>query len=245
MTPATGAPTPSEPAFLDHTQELMKILRPMRVDQVGALMHLSDNLAQLNFDRYQSFPAQLNDDNAKAAALAFRGDTYVGLNADTLSADDFAFAQDHLRILSGLYGILRPLDRMAAYRLEMGTKLANPRGKDLYAFWGDVLVEALNAATEGHADRTLVNLASTEYFKAVRHKKLAGPLVTPIFKEIKNGRASVVGVLAKRARGAMARYIIDNRLDSPEPLKEYAEEGYAFRPELSNASDWVFTRETA
>ncbi|CAN0606398.1 unnamed protein product, partial [Ectocarpus sp. 12 AP-2014] len=165
-----------------------------------------------NYERYQAFSKTGSPENAKPAVLAFRGDTYVGLDADSLADKDVAYAQEHLRILSGLYGLLRPLDLIQPYRLEMGTRLKNPRGTNLYSFWGDRLTEALNDAGRDSRSDILVNLASSEYFKAVRPKKLEGRLITPIFKEEKDGVAKVVGFSAKRARGMMARFIVKNRL---------------------------------
>ncbi|WP_259782823.1 peroxide stress protein YaaA [Aestuariispira ectoiniformans] len=235
--------THSQPDFLDHSEELIDVARKLTRADLGRLMKISDTLADLNYQRYQAFSQPFDLGNAKQAALAFSGDTYVGLDASSLSEEDFAFAQNHFRILSGLYGLLRPLDLMQPYRLEMGTRLQNDRGSDLYSFWGDIITNAINEALESQQDKTLINCASNEYFKAVRPKKLVGRVITPVFKEIKAGQAKVLGMFAKRARGMMARYVIENRLETPEGIKDFTTGGYQYRPDLSNDSDWVFTRE--
>lgn len=235
--------THSQPDFLDHSEELIDVARKLTRADLGRLMKISDTLADLNYQRYQAFSQPFDLGNAKQAALAFSGDTYVGLDASSLSEEDFAFAQNHFRILSGLYGLLRPLDLMQPYRLEMGTRLQNDRGSDLYSFWGDIITDAINEALESQQDKTLINCASNEYFKAVRPKKLVGRVITPVFKEIKAGQAKVLGMFAKRARGMMARYVIENRLETPEGIKDFTTGGYQYRPDLSNDSDWVFTRE--
>ncbi len=206
-------------------------------------MNLSDKLADLNFQRYQAFQPPFNLGNAKQAALAFMGDTYVGLQAATLGEDDLAYAQDHLRIISGLYGLLRPLDLIQPYRLEMGTKFPVARKPDLYGFWNGTLAPALDAATEGHADATIVNLASNEYIKAIDKKKLKSPVITAVFKEIKDGQTRVIGMFAKQARGMMARHMIENRVDRPEGLKDFNSGGYAYRDDLSDDANFVYTRE--
>ncbi len=205
-------------------------------------MGISMKLADLNAGRWRAFSTPFTPDNARAALLAFRGDVYKGLDADSLDADALAFAQDHLRILSGLYGVLRPQDLIQPYRLEMGTKLATARGENLYTFWGDAITETLNRALAAQGDDVLVNLASKEYFSAVRPEKLAGRVVTPVFKERKGNTYKIVGLFAKRARGLMSRYIIDERLDDIEALKGFDAEGYAFEPSLSAADTWVFAR---
>ncbi|MEG3638527.1 peroxide stress protein YaaA [Magnetococcus sp. PR-3] len=233
------------PDALTHTQSLIDTLSPYSEHELAELMKLSDKLAVLNVGRYQAFNLPFTPANAKQAAMMFQGDTYVGLQAQSMNQQDISFAQEHLRILSGLYGTLRPMDLIQPYRLEMGTRLKNERGKDLYAFWGELPTQAINQATAGHADRTLINLASNEYFKAVKTKQLAGPIITPVFKEIKNGQAKVIGLMAKRARGMMARYLIDQRLESPEPLKSFTAGGYAYQAGLSTDSDWIFTRQAA
>ncbi len=235
----------SLPDFLDQSQQLIEQLRDLSPSALASLMGISDSLATLNADRYAAWSLPFSPENARQAVFAFNGDVYEGLQAASLSPSALQFAQGHLRILSGLYGVLRPLDLIQPYRLEMGTALANHRGKDLYAFWGERLVTALNAAvTEIHAD-TLVNLASSEYFKAARLKKLAVPVVQPVFEDWSNGRFKVVSFYAKRARGLMARHVLTQRLESVEGLKSFAAEGYAFDPAASDAGRWVFRRKLA
>lgn len=232
----------TQPVLFDQTLVLAKTTRRLTKPKVAALMHLSDKLAELNVERFRAFSETQDRGNAKQAVLAFAGDTYRGLEAGTLGEDDLAWAQDHLRLLSGLYGVLRPFDLIQPYRLEMGTRLATRRGESLYDFWGDRVTAALNESLAGHDDPTVVNLASIEYFSAVRPKKLAGPVINPIFREERDGVEKIISFSAKRARGMMARYMILNRLDRPEGLKDFAEEGYRFRPKVSDAHDWVFSR---
>lgn len=233
--------TATTPDFLEDSRELIDQLRQLEPHQVSNLMSISAKLGELNAERFQQWQTPFNADNARQAALAFKGDVYTGLAADQFSEDDFAFAQIHMRILSGLYGLLRPLDLMQPYRLEMGTRFENKRGKDLYAFWGDKLTEALNAQL-AKDDGVLINLASNEYFKAVNHKKLKGTIITPQFKDYKNGQFKIISFYAKKARGLMSAYIIRNRLTSVEDLKGFDTDGYAFNPELSKDREWVFTR---
>jgi cytoplasmic iron level regulating protein YaaA (DUF328/UPF0246 family) len=233
----------TQPQFLEHTAELVDVAKGLSKSSLQSLMKLSDKLGQLNYDRYQRFSTPFTPDNARPAVLAFRGDTYVGLDADTLSGDDLSYAQEHLGILSGLYGVLRPLDLMQAYRLEMGTKLANPRGEDLYDFWGERLAEACNDAVAGHKDGSVISLASNEYIKAVKPKALKGRFITCHFKELKDGEPKVVGLFAKRTRGAMARYMIQNRVETPEGLKAFQEDGYSFIEALSDEHNYVFVRQ--
>jgi hypothetical protein len=202
-------------------------------------MHLSEALATLNEERYQTFTETFSPDNSKQALLAFKGEVYAKMEADNFSAEDLEFAQQHLRILSGLYGLLKPLDLIQPYRLEMGTKLKTKKGNSLYEYWGTKISKALNAAGEG---QTLVNLASQEYFKAVDHKTLKMRVISIHFKEYKDDRYQVVGFFAKQARGLMARYAILNRITDPEQLKVFREEGYEFSAPLSTAQDWVFVR---
>lgn len=242
---ATGAATGagySVPAFLDDTRTLAEVARGLSRRQIKALMELSDGLADLNHARFQAFSADAEPAGAKPAVLAFSGDTYTGLDAGGLDAADLAWAQDHLRILSGLYGVLRPLDLIQPYRLEMGRKLTNPRGEDLYAFWGETLAGALDAAVADHPAPVVVNLASQEYFKAANPKALAARVITPVFKEVASGQSKVIGLFAKRARGMMARFIITNRVEDPEVLKTFTAGGYAYQDALSSDDEWVFTR---
>jgi len=234
----------TQPEWLDESQRLIDELRTLSVQDVAGLMKLSDKLASLNVARYESWSRPFTPDNAKQALLAFKGDVYTGLDAESLSEADLEFAQQHLRMLSGLYGLLRPLDLMQPYRLEMGTRLGNARGKDLYEFWGTRLTEALNAELSG-PDAVLVNLASNEYFKSIQPKKLDARLITPVFKDWKNGQYKIISFYAKKARGLMARYIIQNHIEDPEQLKGFDLEGYRFDAESSKGDTWVFIRDHA
>jgi cytoplasmic iron level regulating protein YaaA (DUF328/UPF0246 family) len=247
-TPPTTA-TFTQPDFLDQSTELIAVLREKSPAEIADLMALSDQLATLNVARYASWSQPFSPDNAKQALLAFNGDVYEGLDAKSLAATDLAWAQDHLRILSGLYGVLRPLDLMQAYRLEMGTRLANPRGKNLYEFWGERITEELNRllAREDDAgrERVLLNLASDEYFKSVKPKKLKGRIVTPVFEDWKGGRYKIISFYAKRARGLMSRYVITHRLDEVAALQGFDAEGYAFAADASDADTLVFRRREA
>lgn len=243
----TPAPTreASQPEFLAQAQELIDVLRPLAPHDISKLMGISDKLGVLNYDRFADWQPPFDLDNAKQALFAFKGDVYVGLAAETLQEGDWKFAQDHLRILSGLYGLLAPLDLIQPYRLEMGTRLANPRGKDLYEFWGSRITEAINAQLKRLADPVVVNLASNEYFKSVQKKDLEAPLITPVFKDWKTDRYKIISFYAKKARGMMSAYILKNRLTDAQGLKEFDEEGYRYNSELSTATEWVFTRDEA
>ncbi|WP_395068448.1 peroxide stress protein YaaA [Paraburkholderia silvatlantica] len=239
------------PAFVDDAAELIAGLRRLSPQQIGSLMSISDPLARLNFQRYADWSKQFSEANAKQAVLAFNGDVYEGFDARSLSSADLDFAQQHVRVLSGLYGLLRPLDLLQPYRLEMGTRFENARGKDLYAFWGERITHAINAQIEhNHAKaakgaRVVVNCASNEYFKAVKPKKLAAPVITPVFEDWKGGRYKIISFHAKRARGLMARYAVENRVAEPEALKAFDVEGYAFDADASNDSTYVFRRRIA
>jgi cytoplasmic iron level regulating protein YaaA (DUF328/UPF0246 family) len=222
------------------TAALARTCRQLTASDLKRLMHLSDPLAKLNRERFQAFDPK--SDDGVQAALAFAGDVYIGLDARRFSAADFAFAQEHLRILSGLYGVLRPLDRIQPYRLEMGTRVHTRRGESLYDFWGARIAKTLNAAAEGQADRTLVNLASQEYFGAVDRKALKLPLLSCQFKEEKDGELRIISFYAKAARGLMARFAVLNRVDRVEGLKDFDLEGYRFQPALSQGGEWVFAR---
>jgi len=233
------------PERLKESAKLIQVLRKKSVAQVASLMDLSEALATLNVQRYKRWSTPFTPENAKQAVLAFNGDVYEGLDAPSLGPKALAFAQAHLRILSGLHGLLRPLDLIQPYRLEMGTRLATSKAKDLYAFWGDTLTEELNAALADVRNPVLINLASGEYFKAIRPKRLEARIITPVFEEVKQGQAKVVSFYAKRARGLMARHVIRHRLKDPEGLKAFSAEGYAFAPRASDASTWVFRREAS
>lgn len=229
--------------FLDDAQELINTAKQLSKDDIAQLMHLSDKLAELNVDRYQQWSQPFKPQNAKPALLAFKGDVYAGMNADTFTQANLDFSQQHLRILSGLYGLLRPLDLMQAYRLEMGTRLSNPRGKNLYEFWGDKITTAVNQALGESGSDSLINLASNEYFKSVKTKQLKGQVITAQFKEYKDGDYKMIGIYAKRARGLMSRYIIENEIIEARDIKAFDWEGYRYKPELSGDSNWVFTRQ--
>ena len=228
------------PQLKDDIAELARTTGKLRPRDLKRLMGISDKLAALNYERFQHFDPQVED--GLQAAIAFNGDVYAGLEARSLDKRGFDWAQNHLRILSGLYGVLRPADALQPYRLEMGVRLKTRRGKTLHEFWKKPVAETLKAALAGHKDPTLVNLASQEYFGAVDADALGTPVVTCHFKEEKDGRLRTIGFYAKKARGMMARYAIDHRIDRAEKLKGFDVAGYAFRPELSNASDWVFAR---
>jgi len=230
------------PALLTQTRKLVKVAKTLRAEDLKAMMGISDNLAALNVARFKAFKTPFTPTNARPALDAFQGDVYVGLEASTLDEKARQFAHHHIRILSGLYGILKPLDLMQAYRLEMGVKFTNERGSNLYAFWGDLISKELNKTMADDKDPVLINLASNEYFKAVNSKALKARIVTPVFQDIKEGKARVVSFLAKKARGLMTRYVIDNRIEDPEALKAFSVGGYRFKPALSTESKWVFQR---
>ncbi len=232
----------TEPAFGEDAMRLAKTMRNLTLGDLKGLMDLSDDLAKLNRDRFKSYAAEPDADAVRPAALAFAGDTYQGLEAASLDDDEMAWAQEHLRILSGLYGVLRPLDAIQQYRLEMGSRLKTRRGKSLYDYWGDDLAKALNAQAEEIGANVLVNCASQEYFGAVPVKTLKMKVVTPQFFEDKNGTPKIVSFYAKKARGAMARYIIQNRITSSESLLDFDIGGYVYSPELSTEDKPAFLR---
>lgn len=234
--------TYTRPDFLDDACILVDQLKELEPHQISNLMGISDKLAQLNAERFRSWHIPFTPDNARQAILAFKGDVYTGLDAATFQEEDFAFAQRHLRILSGLYGILRPLDLMQPYRLEMGTRLENARGRDLYAFWGNRLSDEINRLL-AQDDGVLVNLASNEYFRSVRTSRLEGRLITPRFLDWKNGQYKMISFYAKKARGLMCRYAILNRITQAEDLKGFNLEGYYFSEEQSDRDNWVFLRD--
>lgn len=230
------------PQFIPQSQELIGVLQQQSPQEIAALMDLSDALAGLNVARYQAWTPRFTTANAKQAVLAFNGDVYEGLDAKSLSHDDLQWAQSHVCILSGLYGVLRPLDLMQPYRLEMGTRLATAKGRNLYQFWGSQLAEYLNRCASGDAAPVIVNLASEEYFKSVDSKALKPRVVTCVFEEFKGGKYKVISFLAKRARGLMARYAVLNRVSAVDELKAFDAEGYAFTPEVSTEDRLVFRR---
>lgn len=238
----------SRPEFLSDTERLVEQLQQLSAQEISSLMKVSDKLGELNATRYQTWQSDFDDTNAKQALLAFQGDVYQGMNVDGFEQEDFNFAQEHLRILSGLYGVLRPLDLIQPYRLEMGTKLAHSKLKDLsantlYDFWGDKLTRSIKRQAEKLDSKTIVNLASNEYFKAVKPKLLTENIITPIFKDWKNGKYKIISFYAKKARGMMASYIIKNKIENTEELKNFAEAGYNFNAELSDIKNLVFTRQ--
>ena len=241
--PATARFT--QPQYLDHSQELIEQLRELSPQQIGELMHLSDKLSGLNAARFGSWTPAFTPENAKQALLAFKGDVYTGLNAVDFNEADFDYAQNHLRMLSGLYGVLRPLDLMQPYRLEMGTKLANARGKDLYAFWGTQISEWLNQALAEQGDDVLLNLASNEYFSAVKKSALNARIINTEFKDLKNGQHKIISFYAKKARGMMSRFVIKERINNPEHLKQFDAQGYRFSAEQSKPDLLVFLRDHA
>ena len=232
------APLLSQPALLDHAEELSQGLKALAPQDVSSLMHLSDKLGALNYERFQEWQTPFSKDNARAAVLAFKGDVYQGLDADSMSPEDLQWAQDHLRILSGLYGVLRPLDLMQAYRLEMGTKFANQRGADLYQFWGDIITAELNRVESS----VLVNLASNEYFKSVRKKDISARIVTPLFMDKKDDKYKIISFYAKKARGLMSRYIIQNRITEIDQINQFDSDGYVYNAALSELDAPVFLR---
>ena len=240
FTEADPALPASERRFREDTASLARTARARTVAELRGLMSISDDLARLNRERFQAFEADSTD--GVQAAFAFAGDVYEGLRARELDADGLAFAQAHIRILSGLYGLLRPLDRIQPYRLEMGTRLKTRRGSSLYDFWGDRISKCLNAEAEGMPDPTLVNLASQEYFGAVDAKALKLRVVTPQFREAKDGESRIISFFAKKARGSMARFAVEQRIERAEDLKAFDRDGYRFDKARSSASDWIFIR---
>ena len=237
----------TQPELLDHSAELMEYCRELTPAQIGSLMKISDKLAGLNAARFAEWQPNFTPQNARQAILAFKGDVYTGLHAEDFSEQDFDFAQQHLRMLSGLYGLLRPLDLMMPYRLEMGIKLHNAKGNDLYSFWGDLLTEKLNQQLKEQGDDVLINLASDEYFKAVKPAKLDGQLIKPVFLDEKGGKFKVISFYAKKARGLMSSFIIQNQLTQPDQLKDFNLEGYFFDEEKidKSGSELIFKRHEA
>lgn len=233
----------SRPAMLDRSAQLVAVLRDFSAPDIAGLMQVSDAIAALNVARFNAWQLDYAPPAARQAIFAFKGDVYTGLSVENWSPQDLQYAQHHLRILSGLYGVLRPLDLILPYRLEMGTKLVNPEGKDLYAFWGDRLTEYLNGTLQEASEPVLVNLASNEYFKAVRPRLLAAPVITPVFKDRKGDRYKIISFFAKKARGMMAAFAVRERIAHPEQLKGFTGGGYRFDAGSSTATEWVFLRD--
>lgn len=231
------------PRFIDDAAALIRVLKPYAPADISALMAISDPLAVLNVTRYGDWHP--DHGQARQAIMAFDGDVYTGLSARTLDSAALGYVQRQVRILSGLYGVLRPLDGMHPYRLEMGTRLANPRGKDLYAFWGERVTQALHADIREAGAGALVNLASEEYFKAVKPKLLDVPVIAPVFQDWKNGQYKIISFFAKRARGLMARYAAERALTDPQALKDFDVDGYAYDASVSTERAWVFRRRLA
>ena len=242
-TPAAIVALATEPAFMPRSAELIELLKRQSVSSVAGLMNLSESLATLNVERYAAWSPQMTPANSKPAALAFDGDVYGGLDAKRLTRADLAWAQQHVAILSGLHGVLRPLDRLQPYRLEMGTALVNPRGKDLYAYWGDTLAEHLNERIATDPTPVIVNLASHEYFRAADRRKVLRPRVIDcVFEDWKNGEYKIISFFAKRARGLMARHAVKKRVKTPAGLKTFDAEGYAFDAAASEPNRFLFRR---
>ena len=241
FTEAEASVPATAPRFADDTANLSKTTRRLTRADLRRLMSISDTLADLNRERFKAFDPEATDAGVQAA-FAFAGDVYEGLKARDLDGPALEWAQDHLRILSGFYGLLRPLDRIQPYRLEMGVRLKTRRGASLYDFWGDRISKCLNADAEGQTDPTLVNLASQEYFGAVDAKALKLPVVTPHFRESRDGESRMISFFAKKARGGMARFAIDERIEKTADLKAFDRDGYAFDKAASTEADWIFTR---
>ena len=240
-------PVPTEictqPDFISDSAELIEVCKTLAPLDISKLMKVSDKIASLNAIRFEEWSTTFTHENARQALYAFKGDVYTGLDANSFTDSDIDYAQTHLRILSGLYGLLKPLDLMQPYRLEMGTKLANKRGTNLYQFWGSAITQKLNQVIVEQGDNVLINLASNEYFKAVKPKELTATIITPVFKDCKNGQYKIISFYAKKARGLMARYIIENRISSVAALKGFSVGGYYFVDAESSNSELVFKRE--
>jgi len=227
--------------LINHTSELHKILVNFSINDLKDLMNVSDKIAELNYNRFKRWEEPSKSDSSKQAIYAFKGDVYSGLDAESILENKFDFLQENLRIISGFYGLLRPFDKILPYRLEMGTKLSNSRGNNLYEFWGDNITNLLNNDIEDE-NSYVVNLASNEYFKSIKKNKLKNEIITPIFKEFKNGTYKTIAIYAKKARGLMSRFIIDNKIQKPENLKAFNLERYSFDNNLSDDYNYVFIR---
>ncbi|TXE13986.1 peroxide stress protein YaaA [Algoriphagus aquimarinus] len=229
----------TQPDFQTDTRSLVRIMKKKSAKEIGELMHISENLAELNEERFKTFQKDFTFENSKQALLAFKGDVYTKIDVEEFSKEEFDFAQEHLRILSGLYGLLKPLDLIQPYRLEMGIRLENKKGKNLYEFWDNKIAKAINEAANG---QTIINLASQEYFKAVHQKSLKSPLINIEFKEFKDDSYKIIGFFAKQARGMMSNFAIKHRITNPEELKTFNEGGYEYSDKLSDQNNWVFVR---
>ncbi len=242
LTPVIPKQAPTMPEFQSDAYVLSRVAGILSVEELQKLMQISQPLGKLSHDRFKSFAEFPEPEMIKSAILAFNGDTYLGLEAASLDADELRYAQNHLRILSGLYGLLRPLDQIQPYRLEMGSRLATPRGKNLYQYWGDRLALALNELAAENGAEFLLNCASVEYFTAVDASTLKPRIITPVFMETRNGKDKIVSFFAKRARGAMARFVVQNRIETPDGIKDFTAGGYVFQPELSMDDKLIFIR---
>lgn len=238
----TATDSYSQPKHLTQSRKLIRRMRQFTGPELSGLMNVSNNIAELNQQRFKKWKTPFKPDNARQAIFAFKGDVYIGLDAYSMTNQNTDFAQDHLRILSGLYGLLRPLDLIQPYRLEMGTKVDTEAGKNLYQFWNGRITKTLNQELKQSGSDTLINLASNEYFKAVKPRSLKAEIITPVFKDYHKNDFQVIGFFAKKARGLMARYLIDNEIDNPDELKAFCAEGYAYNSALSKPHEWVFTR---
>jgi hypothetical protein len=232
----------SIPEQLEDSQLLIKEAKKLDSEDVRELMNVSENISKLNVERFQNWKLPFNKQNAKAALFAFKGDVYSGIQKEKYDDNDLAYAQDHLRILSGLYGALRPMDLIQPYRLEMKTRLENPRGNNLYQFWGERITEKLNESMKDQTEKVLVNLASNEYFKSVKSKLLDGRVLNINFKETKDGNTRVIAIFAKKARGMMADFILRNRIEHTEDIKDFGAAGYKYSATESTGNTWVFSR---
>ncbi len=232
----------TQAGFLKESRQLVSQLEKLTPAEVSSLMKISDKLGVLNFLRFNEWKTPFTLNNSKQALLAFKGDVYTGIDAESFSSRDLKFAQKHLRILSGLYGVLKPLDLIQSYRLEMGTHFENKKGKDLYEFWGSKLTDQINQDLEASKSKTLINLASNEYFKSLQADVINAEIIVPIFKDFKNGQYKIISFYAKKARGSMSAYIIKNKLKNPEDIKPFNVDGYKFNQSKSNATNYVFLR---
>jgi uncharacterized protein len=232
----------TQPEFLKDSRQLISELKKLAPHEVSSLMKISDKLGTLNYMRFNDWKTPFTLNNAKQALLAFKGDVYTGIDAETFSKQDFKFAQGHLRILSGLYGVLRPLDLIQAYRLEMGSRFENKKGKDLYEFWNTKITDQINKDIKASKSKTLINLASNEYFKSIQANDINAEIIVPVFKDYSKGQYKIISFFAKKARGLMSAYIIKNRLKDPEAIKAFNVDGYKFYKSESSETNWVFQR---